>query len=225
MWTPEMRQRYSWTRRKEGLRLTDQEWAVIAPLLPQHDKMGCPWKHGLRTIVDAIVHLLRTGCAWGALPDWAPPRSTVYEWFRRLADGGWLDTIHHALLMAVRELQGREASPTLGIIDSQTVKVMAPAGPRGYDNAKKINGRKRHILADNLGHLLAVLVTDGAVQDRDGGIDLDPGALPLDRPHRRRQRLYRAVRSRDGAPEHRSRDRPPPAVRQGFRPAAQEMAC
>src|SRR3954462_10170822 len=76
MWTPEMRRRYSWTRRKEGLRLTDQEWAVIEPLLPQHDKMGCPWKHGLRTIVDAIVHLLRTGCAWSALPDWAPPRST-----------------------------------------------------------------------------------------------------------------------------------------------------
>src|SRR4051794_9704261 len=82
------------------------------------------------------------------VPDWAPPRSTVYEWFRRLADGGWLETIHHALLMAVRELQGREASPTLGIIDSQTVKVMAPAGPRGYDSAKKINGRKRHILVD-----------------------------------------------------------------------------
>src|SRR4029453_4523420 len=117
--------------------------------------------------MDAIVHLLRTGCAWSALPDWAPPRSTVYEWFRRLADGGWLDTIHHALLMAVRELQGREASPTLGIIDSQTVKVMAPAGPRGYDNAKKINGRKRHILADN--HLLAVLGTE--VPDRDRGID------------------------------------------------------
>src|SRR3954463_7106597 len=78
----------------------------------------------------------------------------------------------HALLLAVRELQGHEASSTLGIIDSQTVKVMAPAGPRGYDNAKKINGRKRHILVDSLGHLLAVLVTDGAVQDRDGGIDL-----------------------------------------------------
>jgi len=172
MWTPEMRRRYSWTRREEGRRLTDEEWAVIEPLLPQHDKMGCPWKHGLRTIVDAIVHLLRTGCAWSALPDWAPPRSTVYEWFRRLADGGWLETMHHALLLAVRELQGHEASPTLGIIDSQTVKVMAPAGPRGYDNAKKINGRKRHILVDSLGHLLAVLVTDGAVQDRDGGIDL-----------------------------------------------------
>src|SRR3954470_1642654 len=89
-----------------------------------------------------------------------------------LTDGGWLETIHHALLLAVRELQGHEASPTLAIIDSQTVKVMAPAGPRGYDNAKKINGRKRHILADSPGHLLAVLVTDGAVQDRDGGIDL-----------------------------------------------------
>ena len=139
MWTLEARRRYSWTRRNEGLRLTDEEWAVIEPLLPEHDKMGCPWKHGLRTIVDAIIHLLRTGCAWSALPDWAPPRSTVYEWFRRLADGGWLETIHHALLLAVRELQGRDASPTLGIIDSQTVKVMAPAGPRGYDNAKKIN--------------------------------------------------------------------------------------
>lgn len=231
MWTPEARRRYSWTRRKEGLRLTDQEWAVIEPFLPQHDKMGCPWKHGLRTIMDSIVHLLRTGCAWSALPDWAPPRSTVYEWFRRLADGGWLETIHHALLMAVRELQGRDASPTLGLIDSQTVKVMAPAGPRGYDNAKNINGRKRHILADSRGHLLAVLVTDGAVQDRDGGIDLDrsgapgPGALPLDRPHHRRQRLYWAVRSRNGVPQHRSRDRAPPTVRQRFRPASQEMAC
>jgi transposase len=172
MWTSEARRRYSWTRRKEGLRLTDQEWAVIEPFLPQHDKMGCPWKHGLRTIMDSSVHLLRTGGAWRALPDWAPPRSTVYEWFRRLADGGWLETIHHALLMAVRELQGRDASPTLGIIDSQTVKVMAPAGPRGYDSAKQINGRKRHLLADSRGHLLAVLVTDGAVQDRDGGVDL-----------------------------------------------------
>src|SRR5689334_14550219 len=93
MWTPEMRRRYSWTRREEGLRLTDEEWAVIEPLLPKHSKMGCLWKHGLRTIVDAIVHLLRTGCAWSAPPDWAPPRSTVYEWFRRLADGGWLETI------------------------------------------------------------------------------------------------------------------------------------
>src|SRR4051812_34407381 len=136
------------------------------------------------------------------VPDWAPPRSTVYEWFRRLADGGWLEMIHHALLMAVRELQGREASPTLGIIDSQSVKVMAPAGPRGYDAAKKINGRKRHILVDRAiptftepvelvqrrafsfvwfrlnrkrssrGNLLAARVTDAAVQDRDGGLAL-----------------------------------------------------
>src|SRR5919205_1220805 len=74
--------------------------------------------------------------------------------------------------MAVRERQGREASPTLGIVDSQTVKAMAPTGPRGYDAAKKINGRKRHILVDSLGNLLAVRVTDGTVQDRDGGVDL-----------------------------------------------------
>jgi len=74
--------------------------------------------------------------------------------------------------MAVREHQGREASPTLGIIDSQTVKVMAPGGPRGYDAAKKIRGRKRHILVDGRGYLLAVRVTDAAVQDRDGAVDL-----------------------------------------------------
>jgi transposase len=184
MWTPATRQRYSWTRRKQGLRFTNEEWALIAPLLPQEGKMGRPWKYDLRTILDAIVHLLRTGCAWSALPDWAPPRSTVYEWFRRLADGGWLETIHHALLMAVRQHQGREASPTLGIIDSQSVKVMAPAGPRGgacprtgrrpdpRDAAKKINGRKRHIMVDSCGNLLDVHVTDGTVQDRDGGIDL-----------------------------------------------------
>ena len=80
--------------------------------------------------------------------------------------------MRHALLMAVREHQGREASPTLGIVDSQTIKVMAPTGPRGYDAAKKINGRKRHILVDSVGNLLAVRVTDAAVQDRDGGIAL-----------------------------------------------------
>jgi transposase len=85
---------------------------------------------------------------------------------------GWLDQLHQVLLIAVREHQGREASPTLGIIDSQSVKVMAPAGPRGYDAAKRIYGRKRHILVDSRGNLLAVRVTDGAVQDRDGGIDL-----------------------------------------------------
>jgi putative transposase len=172
MWTAAARQRYAWTRRKEGARLTDPEWALLEPLLPRQASVGRPWKHPLRTIMDAILHLLRTGCSWSALPDWAPPRSTIYEWFRRLVDGGWLHRIHHGLLLAVRELQRREGSPTLGIVDSQTVKVMAPAGPRGYDAAKRINGRKRHILVDSSGNLLAVRVTDGTVQDRDGGIDL-----------------------------------------------------
>jgi transposase len=156
MWTAGARQRYGWTRRREGPRLTDPEWALLEPLLPPQASMGRPWKHPLRTILDAIFHLMRTGCAWSALPDWAPPRSTVYGWFRRLADGGWLERLHHALLLAVREHQGREASPTLGIVDSQSVKAMAPAGPRGYDGAKRINGRKRHIVVDSLGNLMAV---------------------------------------------------------------------
>ena len=83
-----------------------------------------------------------------------------------------VEQLHHALLMAVREHQGRPASPTLGIVDSQTLRVMAPAGPHGYDAAKKINGRKRQIMVDSCGNFLAVRVTDGAVQDRDGSIDL-----------------------------------------------------
>jgi transposase len=91
-----------------GLRLTDPEWALLEPLLPQQASMGRPWKHTLRTILDAILHLLRMGCAWSALPNWAPPRSTVYDWFRHLTDDGWLERLHHALLTAVREHQGRE---------------------------------------------------------------------------------------------------------------------
>jgi transposase len=73
MWTDKVRQRYAWTRRKDGPRLTDPEWALIEPLLPKHTSMGRPWTHRLRAVLDAILHLLRTGCAWSALPDWAPP--------------------------------------------------------------------------------------------------------------------------------------------------------
>lgn len=172
MSTTQARRRYAWTQRKEGPRLTDAEWALIEPLLPQHSKLGRPWTHERRTVLDAILYLLRTGCAWSALPAWALPRSTVHDWSRYLMDGGWLERLHHTLLMVVREDQGREPSPTHGIVDSQTVKVMAPAGPRGYDAAKKINGRKRHIPVDSRGNLLAVHVTDGCVQDCDGGVDL-----------------------------------------------------
>ena len=113
MWAVEARW-YAWTRRNEGLRLTDPEWAVLEPLLPRQARFGRPWKHAPRAILDAVLHLLRTSCAWSAMPDWAPPLSTVYEWFRRLADGRRLERLHHALLIAVREHRGREASPTLG---------------------------------------------------------------------------------------------------------------
>src|SRR5260221_3638008 len=135
--------------------------------------------------------------------------------------------LHHALLMAVREHQGREASPTLGIIDSQTVKVMAPGGPRGYDAAKKIRGRKRHILVDGRGNLLAVRVTDAAVQDRDGAVDLFRQVrvlFPLDRRHYCRQRLCRAVRGGADRPTHGRSNRPPPGLRQGLCLASQTMA-
>jgi transposase len=88
MRTAEARQQYSWTRWRGGLRLTDLEWAHLELLLPQQASMGRPWKHTLRTILDAILHRWRTGCARSALPDCASPRSTVYDWFRHLTDGG-----------------------------------------------------------------------------------------------------------------------------------------
>jgi transposase len=69
MWTAEARQRYAWTRRREGFRLTDTEWASTEPLLPEHASMGRPWKHALRTTLDSILHILRTGCPWSALPE------------------------------------------------------------------------------------------------------------------------------------------------------------
>ena len=103
MWTAQAQRRYAWTRRKEGLRLTDPEWALIEPLLPEQGSTGRPWKQEIRRVLHAILHVLRTGCAWSVLPEWAPPRSTVYDWFRRLIDEGWLERLHHTLLMAMRE--------------------------------------------------------------------------------------------------------------------------
>ena len=100
MWTAGERQQYAWTRRKEGLRLTDREWALLEPLLPKHAKMGRPWKHTHRTILDAILHLLRTGCPWSALPSGkfggierpdrhitAPSRAYVPAWRRPTRNG------------------------------------------------------------------------------------------------------------------------------------------
>jgi putative transposase len=169
MWTASARHQYRRSGGRYATDVTDAEFALIGPLLP-------PAKHGgrrrttlLREVLNALLYLLRTGCPWRMLPKEFPPRSTVYDYFRRFWQEGIWSTIQMTLLMAAREQAGREASPTAGIIDSQSVKTTEAGGPRGYDAGKKINGRKRHALVDTDGRALIIEPHPASIQDRDGG--------------------------------------------------------
>ena len=151
--------------------LTDAQWQVIAVHLPAEvpGRRGRPRAWPLRAIVEAILYLDRTGCAWRYLPADFPPWRTVYGYFAAWRDDGTVARLHDGLRARVRAAAGRDAGPTAAVIDSQSVRAAdtVPRASRGWDNAKKVNGRKRHIAVDTTGLLLAVVITAASVQDRD----------------------------------------------------------
>lgn len=168
MWTAFARSQYERLNARYASDVTDDEYGLIEPLLPPARRGGRRRTTDLREVLNAILYLVRTGCQWRMLPKDFPPWSTVYGYFRRFWQEGIWHRIWMILLMQAREQTGKEASPTAGVVDSQSVKTTEAGGVRGYDAGKKINGRKRHLVTDTIGLPLTLAVHAASLQDRDG---------------------------------------------------------
>jgi len=172
VWTEITRKQYRRDHLVYASDTTEAEWLLLLFFLPAPSHIGRPRKVDLRAVMNAILYILATGCQWRALPKDFPPRSTIQYYFYLWRDQRLWRRINLALVRRARAAIGRNIVPSAGVIDSQSAKTTESGGPRGFDSAKRVRGRKRHMVTDTQGFLLAVLVHAANIQDNHGAVPL-----------------------------------------------------